>query len=309
MKKMLLAALIFSGVFTAAALEFSDAEIVLVPKASIVAESAAADLQYHLQKMTGGKFPIVRKRSNNYAAAIYLGKAARQAGMPVDKLKKDGFFRVVKGKNIYIAGNDDPQVGRRDFVYIYFFVQKRGTMHGVYDFLESLGVLWPAPGTKYEYIPRKKSIKLADSVKVDNPVFIERGATGIWNFKKFPDAGEYTKNPSEAVTWAMRLRISNIRGIATGSHSEQFLKLDKVWFKKYPERFQKMKNGKRNPRYCCWSSPEVREAWLAAADGFFSGKKPSEVGLGRLKSWRGQNKNDEFLIDPMDHGAANDGRC
>ena len=104
MKKMLLAALIFSGVFTAAALEFSDAEIVLVPKASIVAESAAADLQYHLQKMTGGKFPIVRKRSNNYAAAIYLGKAARQAGMPVDKLKKDGFFRVVKGKNIYIAG-------------------------------------------------------------------------------------------------------------------------------------------------------------------------------------------------------------
>ena len=47
-----------------------------------------------------------------------------------------------------------------------------------------------------------------------------------------------------------------------GSHTELMLKLDQIWFKKYPERFQLMPDGKRCPRYTCWSSPEARDVWL-----------------------------------------------
>ena len=70
-----------------------------------------------------------------------------------------------------------------------------------------------------------------------------------------------------------------------------------------------MKNGQRNPRYLCWSDPAVKEIWLNAADAYFSGKKPADAGLSHIERWRGQNHPDEFMIDAMDHGSANDGRC
>lgn len=299
------------GILAGAGITFSDAEIVLAPKPTSVAWTAAAELQYHLQKMTGGKFPIVHKRTAKYQNAIYVGAqdAFQKAGMPLAKVGQDGFLRGVKGKDLYIAGDDDAVYGRRSFHDIYFTIWNRGTMHGAYDFLESQGVVWPIPGKENEYIPRKKTITVPAGVKIDNPVFIERGANGIWNFKKFPDGKEFTKNPGEATVWAMRVRVSNVRGIASGCHSERYLGLAKMWFKKHPERFQMMKNGKRNPKYSCWSDPAIKEVWLKAADAFFSGKSPASVGMPHLKTWVGFNVKNEFIIDPDDHSRTNDGRC
>ena len=290
---------------------FRDAEIVITKNPVTSALVAANELQYHLQKMTGGKFPIVKSRSQRYKYGIYVGMqdAVKKANLPIEKIQKDGFLRAVVGNDIYIVGDDDKKYGKQTFHHIHFFLHNKGTLNGAYDFLESLGVLWPIPGKANEYIPKKKVLKVAKNIKVDNPVFSERNAVGIHSFKRFPDAKEYTTNPQEVFNWAVRLRISNIRGIASGSHTEQFLQLDKIWFKKYPERFQLMKNNKRNPRYSCWSNPAIKEIWLKAADAYFSGKSPASIGLTHVKSWRGQNGFNEFMIDAMDHGSSNDGRC
>jgi hypothetical protein len=51
--------------------------------------------------------------------------------------------------------------------------------------------------------------------------------------------------------------------------------------------------------------------WKKAADVYFSGGKPADAGLPNLKDWPGylRIQNNEFMVDPMDHGYACDGRC
>ena len=313
MKKfLLLTFILFSAISASAAyLRFKDAEIVLPEKPFATAVIAAQELQYHLRKMTGGTFPIVKKRTSRYASAIYVGDqpAAQKADLLIKNLKQDGFLRAVKGNDLYILGDDDRKYKKGDIVTFYFETRHRGTLHGVYDFLEETGVRWAAPGKGYEYIPRVKEIVVSKKFKSDAPVFSQRNMTKINSFHKYKDAASYTMKRQEAVLWALRMRASCIRGIGDGSHTELMLKLDQIWYKKYPERFQLMKNKERCPRYTCWSDPAVREIWLKAADAYFSGKKPADAGLPHIKSWHGWNVKEEFLINAMDHGTKNDGRC
>ena len=313
MKKFLLLTLVLclSGVLNADLLRFKDAEIVLPEKPFATAVVAANELQYHLRKMTGGTFPIVNKRSARYASAIYVGNqaAAEKASLSLTGVKQDGFLRAVKGQDLYILGDDDPKFKRGNIVTYYFETIRRGTLHGVYDFLEEAGVRWLAPGKGYEYIPAVKEITVSTALKSDAPVFSQRNMTKINSFHKYKDAKAYTVEREEAVLWALRMRASCIRGIGDGSHTELMLKLDQIWFKKYPERFQLMPNGQRCPRYTCWSDPAVREVWLKAADAYFSGKTPADAGLPHMKNWHGWNVKEEFLINAMDHGVKNDGRC
>ena len=293
-------------------LTFRDAEIVIAKKATFAAETGARDLQYHLQKMTGGKFPILRTPSGKSETVIYVGDqpAAAKAGFSLKGIRKDGFIRGTAGKNVYILGDDDPITGNKSPHYIYFSTINRGTMHGVYDFLEEKGVRWPVPGKKHEFIPKQDVITVSSARKTDAPVFSERNPTKVWSFTRDNlDQSVYVQHIDEVIQWALRSRCSNIRGIASGCHTERFLGLADIWFKKYPERFQLMKNGERNPRYACWTDPAVKEIWLKAADAFFSGKKPADAGLPHVKRWAGQNVPNEFMIDPMDHGSRNDGRC
>ena len=299
-------------IVSGADLTFDDAEIIVPPKASFAAEMGAKDLQYHLKKMTGGKYPILGKPSGKSETVIYLGDqpAAAKSGFTLEGIKKEGFIRGTAGKNLYILGDDDPLTGFKSPHYIYFLTQRRGTMHGVYDFLEEQGVRWPVPGQKHEFIPKKNAITVSSTRKIDAPVFSERNPTKIWSFTRDNlDKDAYVQDIDEVIMWALRSRCSNIRGIASGCHTERFLCLADIWFEKHPERFQLMKNGERNPRYICWTDPAVKEMWLKAADAFFSGKTPADAGLPHIKRWIGQNVPTEFMIDPMDHGSKNDGRC
>ena len=75
MNKMMISAVMVMAawIVPGGELRFSDAEIVLPEKPFATAKIAAEELQYHLSKMTGGKYPIVTKRSSDYATAIYVG--------------------------------------------------------------------------------------------------------------------------------------------------------------------------------------------------------------------------------------------
>jgi len=108
---------------------FDDAEIIVPPKASFAAEMGAKDLQYHLKKMTGGKYPILGKPSGKADTLIYIGDqpAAAKAGFTLKGIKKDGFIRGTAGKNLYILGDDDPITGFKSPHYIYSLTERRGT--------------------------------------------------------------------------------------------------------------------------------------------------------------------------------------
>lgn len=309
MKKILSAVL---ALMTAAVwgVEFSDADIVLPPKANAYMKYAAQELSTHLKMITGGKFRITAAPASK--VRIMLGRLP--AGFDRKKIaKRDSFAIIAKGNLLYIAGNDTYNSEVRPYNMITHDRASRGTMAAVHTFLEDQGVRWLAPGSqKNTWVSRKKSIKVPEGVKLEAPAVEGRCIADIYNFgesfmKDGMDGVEYIGNePSGGHKWALRNRYS--RNSISNGHSEQMLKLGRLW-PKNPERFQLMKNGKRNVNYLCWTDPAVLDIWMKAADAYFSGKTPAAAGLTYTKNWRVLGCHETFVIDAMDHGSSNDGRC
>ena len=70
-----------------------------------------------------------------------------------------------------------------------------------------------------------------------------------------------------------------------------------------------MKTGKRDPKYSCWTHPDVKKIWMKAADAYFSGISVHKAGFKYATTWGRTGwkwpspftQPDEFMIDPMDH--------
>ena len=286
------------------------ASIVIPEKTSGVVLMAARELAEHLKKMTGAEFRIGTEPDAKLPTVIRLG------GGDTTGFKPDTCVICAEGNTIHIYGKDDPRekVGLFD---LFLDNQWKGTLTGVYRFLDRLGVRWYAPGEEHAFIPKKPTLRFPEGVVRDAPFFADRKIESVWNFKTvFPDAGEYgcEKDSSAAFLWCLRNGAST-RSMVEGSHSEAHLRLweNKEWLS-HPERHQLMKNGKRNPRYSCWTDPGVIEFWKKAADAYFSGKSPKDIGLD-LKPYLHSKwpypfiSPDEFMVNGMDNSDSNDGRC
>ena len=291
------------------ALEFTDADIVIPENASDYMKFTAGELSHHLKKITGGRFNITAAPRTE--VKILLGEAP--AGFDREKLAERNSFVIAADKSsVYIAGLDTcVPSGETPYNMLTEPRKSRGTLMGVYTFLEDQGVRWLAPGEANTYIPAKTSIRVPEKVMVTVPRVKGRNIAELYNFGQAfgkKDANEYFSSPEAYAghLWALRHRYA-FYPIA-GAHSEQMLKLGLLW-KDHPERFQLMKNGKRNTRYLCWTDPAVMAIWKKAADAYFSGKTPAEAGFVHTRNWRALGIAETFFIDPMDHGASNDGRC
>lgn len=76
-----------------------------------------------------------------------------------NKLLKDESFAIVPQKDhLFIIGHD-----------------RVGTLYGVYQLLEMLGVRWYAPGPMGEYVPDQESLIIPGHLVIQNPSFYTRG--------------------------------------------------------------------------------------------------------------------------------------
>ena len=284
------------------------ATIVIPANAKRVVKFAATELASYLKKITGATFAVGTTPGKD--VNIYLGMGNTKG------LDKHSFVISAKGKRIDIYGKDSQPQGRVDFYFNLFYDnQEQGTLRGVYNFLDSLGVRWLAPGKDGEFVPVKKTLRVPEQFVRPKVVFADRQIAEGWNFMKHPDAKEYATSARDVFLWGVRNNVSS-RGMVPGCHSENSLKLpkDKGWMA-HPEAHQLMKSGKRNPRYSCWTDPYTKEVWMRAVDGYFSGKTPAEAGFPNLPAYLHSTwpmpfiSPDEFMIDPMDHSGSNDGRC
>ncbi len=143
----------------------SSTAIVLAEKATTAAQFAALDLQWHLEKITGTKPPIVREpaavtaRVKIAIGATLLGKSL---GFPVDNLKPWEFLVAEKNGTIVLAGGDDPESGpvpSTDYTQYVFMGQANGTCRAAYEFLEEYcGVHWYLPSEAGMVYPRTKKL-------------------------------------------------------------------------------------------------------------------------------------------------------
>ena len=298
-----LAALLISGAeLTIAENGAAKAGILIPENARPVVRVAAAELAEYLKKITGAEFTVGTK--SKYKTNFKLG-----FGDPAG-LDNEEFIIRTQDDQIEIFGHDSDR--KFSWFQFYYYGNRKGTLQGVYYFLEQLGVRWPAPDM--EHVPVRKTLVLKPLDIRFKPYFKDRHiGSGAYTFvNNRPDSREYCKNNEDAMKWYMRIGESP-RHVVPGCHSERSLALfkDPEW-KSDKTRLQLDKNGKRNPNYSCWTHPDVKRIWLKAADAYFSGKTARQAGFKYVsaRSWPYPFVvKDEFMIDPMDNDGVNDGRC
>lgn len=101
--------------------DVSEFVIVLGKESSPSEKNAANELQSYIEKTTSHKLDIVCDCTSPRECEIIVGKTNREEHLNIDreKLGNEGYVIAVLGTKLYIAGG-----------------QKRGTLYGVYDFLE-----------------------------------------------------------------------------------------------------------------------------------------------------------------------------
>ena len=225
----------------------ANARIVIDAKASSTVKFAAKELQYFLSEIFGRKIAIVNTVTPGKVSFILGDNAwSRKAGVDFKKLCREGFIIKSAGNCVYIAGIDDPKANAFSAVKnggaatLRF---DRGTVMGVYDFLERFaGVRMYFPGEMGTIIPKKAALKLPAIDIFDRPDYnIRRVYT--WH------DGEWF----EKITPAKRLELKNLNLFRLRMGSNNYIVCHGLNHFKYIKRF-----GKSNPEYFAISSNGTR---------------------------------------------------
>ena len=224
-----------------------DYRIVVSDTASYVTLYAALELQEFLYRMTGAEFPLVSDRLPAGRHEIVLGESDRLRRLaPYLSLKglgDEGYILRTAGPHILIAGGD-----------------ARGTLYGVYDFLDRFGCRWFTPDVIR--IPRFERLTVPFLDEVRTPVFEYRD-TYLW----------------EACDgdWAARVRFNrngrrNTLGPRHGgriewvpgmfAHTFEKLVPPETYFADHPEYFALVggKRLKERSQLCCTNEDVARIA-------------------------------------------------
>ena len=261
--------------------------VIVVPEKSCkVVRFAGKELQKFMQQALNDSVPIVSVPDKD-KTSIILGdnSYSRKAGIKINELPRDGFIIKAVGKSIFIAGKDNKRINPERSLKTGAWGQlfERGTLFGVYDFLERfLAVKFYFPGKTGTIVPEHKNLKIAAMDIVERPDYTQRKISwynGQWYEGKDRDRFVH---PGKNLNY-YRLRMSsrlipNCHGLARLGYLRRFGKT-------HPEYFALMSNGKQHnnpalshPGQLCYSSG-IREQIYKDAKAFLSGVSAKEAGI------------------------------
>lgn len=256
-------------------------EVVAPAEAGPVAHFAARELQRFLSRSLGGEVPLVEVPTGQ-KTSIILGntKQLRDAGVDVAKLKRDGFVIKSSGNNILIAGRDDMKENPKKCLKYggWGLLFERGTLFGVYDFLERFaGVRFYFPGEMGTIVPKHETLKVPAMDILSNPDFTARRVSANSGVDL---EGRDEKNPASRPFKNLncyRLRFET--KYTPCCHSLERLGYQKRFAKEHPEYLALDKSGKRitdpNSTYAenlCLTSKGFRDELYKDAEAFLTGK-------------------------------------
>ena len=291
--------------------------VIVVPDAAPAPVRFAGDeLKEHLDLMAGGSFRIVATAPGD-GRAIVLGDcpAAREAGIDVKTIARDGYAIRVVGSTIYIAGPDDATEKSKIILGVkkpfprtksrYAMERElgaatwdfdRGTLYGVYRFLEELGVRWFFVGEKGRVVPPKKDVTIQAFSLDEEPAFILRKVgrpTWQWymlkssrirrqvNVQEFEDLGF---GGNAVRLWFLRMRHSS--EWFAFNHRPPRTQLEDRYGKDHPEYFAVRPSGARDLQpqtgrtgHLCYTHPGVVEITKRDIDAYFAGKTGKDMGF------------------------------
>jgi hypothetical protein len=204
-------------------------------------QTAADELQTHLQKISGAKLPIVDDSQNPAGALILVGRSrltdplgiAIPSGLTPAR-REEGFSIVCRGDRLLLAGNNDGPY--------------HGTQYAVYDFLRSLGVRWFMPSEFGEVVPQQKTIAVPPQQSVQKPDFLMRN---WWLHAKPELAAQETR-------WKLRNKMNPEPMFAIcGDSSVRQVVAPEALAKQKPELLALKENGTRDPFLPNLTNPEA----------------------------------------------------
>ena len=228
----------FSGKLSAQKMLFfrakSDFSIVIPNRATDLEILSANELHKYIKRCSGAELPIItEKQYSEKQAAIFVGKTdfAQTQSAAISQLKNDGFFIYSDSNNLIIYGKE-----------------KKGTLYGVYDFLETfLGFRLYTPDNLY--VTDKAFFHLPDTLIIRNPSF------------RYREVLYYYPNQSQLYADWHKLHNRNDLAQDWGMFVHTFRHLIPVekYFEEHPEWFSEINGRRIKDGQLCLSNPEVLE--------------------------------------------------
>ena len=214
----------------------SDYSIVLTNSPSTSENTAAQELQYYIKIISDTTLPIVNATQKSTGKHIYVGwtQACQE---PKPKFDDEKYTYKTIGNNLYIYGGGE-----------------RGTMYGVYAFLENeLGIHWYT--SSFTHIPKIKQFLLNKLYHSESPTFIRR-------FDFFLDAlthNDWTAHNLLNSQYALsKSKYGNMTAY-WGIHTFDKLMPPAKYFKSHPEYYSIYKGKRSDKAQLCLSNSDMRK--------------------------------------------------
>ena len=154
------------------------ATIVLADTPTRAAQFAAAELQHHIEKITGAKLPIATDEDNIKGTRILVGEsnATRALGLKNEDFSNQEYLISFRKKVMVLMGRDKDDLKKMDYAnpetfpgysdcvrngthYFNLISDEQATCYAVYDFLERFcGVRWYLPTDLGLVCPKEKTL-------------------------------------------------------------------------------------------------------------------------------------------------------
>lgn len=287
----------------------SDLEIVVDQKALSITQFAAKELKTHLEKALNTSIPVVNTVSSDKISFIIgVNGYSHQAGLDEKKLTRDSFMIRRIGKKIYIIGTDAPiyraiagsgkgspvsaETALRSGIWLQ--MSAKGTLFGVYDFLERFaGVRFFFPNELGVVIPKGKALKLPGIDifdRADNDIRLVGFYKGKWEdvspAKIKSPYGEYVTPQRNLSAWRWRMQTA----YTPVMHALNLLSLEDRFGKTHPEYFALRTDGRRHKEkdmsfvpHICYASGVADEIYQDM-QALAAGLPPSSRGI-KHKVW------------------------
>jgi hypothetical protein len=213
---------------------------ILISEAAPPSEQrAAAELQRFIEEMTGAHLPIITDAQEPDGGLVLVGDSqqVRKLGLniPYATLGAEGFVLRTEGKHLVIAGG-----------------KPRGTMYGVYTFLDRLGCRWFTP--EVSVIPKKSTLHVKPLNESQKPAFEYREPFFTEAFDKDWAARNKVNGSTQRLDESTGGKISYFPFV----HSFYSLLPPKEYFQDHPEYYA-LVDGKRrgDDAQLCLTNPDV----------------------------------------------------
>lgn len=280
--------------------------IVLATEPTRAARFAAAELQYHLSRMTGAAVPLVADTTPTPRPAILVGESAatRALGLASQDFGSQEYLIGFRPAALVLMGRDRDDHGPFDYRNPDTFpadFDEQGTVYAVYDFLERFcEVRWYLPTELGEVIPERRTLTAEGADVRRRPAMIYRN---VYRSESLPadligDTIDREQDYPELDQRSARLYVRRMRqGGARYNANHSFYGFYDRFLKEHPDWFARSsadgtQGYEGEPPQMCFSSPGFTRQVIADAREYFDTGRiaPRAVAAGGF-----------FALVPMDN--------